>query len=140
LTHITSCVLYTASVFFSIHTNYSCLAVYQQRETYKPSDSRTYSSSPAAAENKITRSSPELQERQHSSYSSSFLEANAKNAQVLLARARAQQQLGSPTAAAREPKRKDEVSQEPKHLNVAWLFILPSPPPLQIKVLSANSG
>lgn len=52
--HYTTCTLYTASVFFSIHTKYSCLGIYQQREMYKLTDSRTDSSSSAAVENKIT--------------------------------------------------------------------------------------
>lgn len=106
---------YTASVFFSIHTNYSCLAIYQWREMYKLIDSRRDWSSPAAVENKITPSSPELQEVQYSSYSSSFLEANAKGAQVLLAPTSTQKQLGSLKENTRFPK---------KHLNVILLFIL----------------
>lgn len=81
--HYIICTLYTASVFFSIHTNYSCLGIYQQRETYKLTDNRIDSSSSAAVENKITPSSPELQEGHHCSYSSGSLEANTKGAQVL---------------------------------------------------------
>lgn len=81
--HYIICTVITASVFFSIHTNYSCLGIYQQRETYKLTGSRTDSTSSAAVENKTTQSSPGLQEGHHSSYSSGFLDANAKGAQVL---------------------------------------------------------
>lgn len=112
--HYITHTFYTASVFFPIHTNYSCLAIYQRREMYKLIDSRTDWSSPAAVENKIPPSSPELQEVQHSSYSSSFLEANAKGAQVLLAQTSTQKQLGSLKENTRFPK---------KHLNVILLFI-----------------
>lgn len=84
-------------LFFSIHTNYSS----QQRETYKLTDNRTDSSSSAAVENKITQSSPELQDGFHSSHSSGFLEANAKVAPVLPA---PQQQPGSPREKIRFPK------------------------------------
>lgn len=79
--HYIICTLHPASVFFSIHTNYSC--IYQQREIYKLTGSRTDSSSSAAVQNKITQFSPELQEGHHSSYPRGFLEASAKGAQVL---------------------------------------------------------